>query len=104
MRLWPRIKSGIMPLLIVLAVGFLVLWLFTGGVAIQSVQRFDSAGKSRWSEHEGVKVSLGGSVSHFDIPFLVSRYTEKGPFQLSAAYYNHAEKHFREFRRIDERL
>jgi hypothetical protein len=67
-----------------------LLLLFTGGVAIQDVQRFDPVA------HEGVRVSLVGSVSQFSIPFLLSTYSEKGPFHVRVAYHNTGEKRVRE--------
>jgi hypothetical protein len=70
----------------------LVLWLFTGGVAIQDVQRFEPI------DHEGFRVSLEGSVSQIDIPFLFSSYSAKGPFRVCVAYHNSDEEKVREVR------
>jgi hypothetical protein len=74
----------------------LFLWLYTGGVAVQRVQRFDSTANSRLNQDEDVRISLGGSVSQVHIPFLFSRYSEKGPFRLALAYHNYGEKTCRE--------
>jgi len=77
------------PIFILSIVALFGLWLFTGGIAIQRVERFHSVEESRIEPDEQINVSLHGEISSFEIPFLISNHREVGPFRLEVGYNNY---------------
>lgn len=70
---------------ILVGVGGLVGWLFTGGVALQRCQRYDG-GSTRISENEWLSVTVQGTPCKLDVPFLVQYYSEGQPFKVCVTY------------------
>src|SRR5262249_30550867 len=73
-----------------LAFGLLILvWFFTGGIAIQRVERFDSLGNDYISSDEQINVFIVGTQSEFDIPFVFHSFRQTAPFFLEFDYNNY---------------
>jgi hypothetical protein len=85
-------KAVLKRLFASITVALMSIWVCTGGVAIQRVERFDSIREWGLNDQEGFRASLVGVPSDFTIPFVIVRHSEVPPFSFTLTYYSNGEK------------
>jgi len=92
MQSFRRVTTILKRLLASTTIILVGIWVITGGVAIQRVQRFDSTRVWRLNDQERFNISLLGTSSDFSIPFLIIKHSEQSPFSLAFSYYSSGER------------
>lgn len=81
-------------MLVIAVIGLLLLWLATGGIAIQRTEHWCLESDSHINEHERLQVLFEGRAATTSIPLMYWRYSLTGPYHLKIEYQDYGQKRY----------